>query len=567
MDGLMMEYPLTLTAMLRRTESMFGHKEIVSRRADRTIERSSYARALKRARKLGSALDQLGIGRGDRVATLCWNHLRHLEAYFGVPCSGAVLHTLNLRLHIDELAYIASHAGDVALIVDHALAPLAEQLRSRVPFRHLIVVRETNEAPLPERAIDYEALIESGHPLYEYPDLAESEAAMMCYTSGTTGRPKGVLYSHRSLCLHTLGTLISDVTGIVERDTTLAVVPMFHANAWGIPFTSAVSGARQVLPGPHLDAPSLVELFERERVTMAAGVPTIWLGILQYLDANPTRHDLSALRRMLVGGAAVPEALIRAFQDRHGLSIQQGWGMTETSPVGSVSKVTSDLEDAPSDVQFAYRAKAGLPLPFVEIRARRDEGDLAPWNGETMGELEVRGPWVARAYYNSPESADRFTADGWFRTGDIVSIDARGCITIQDRAKDLVKSGGEWISSVALESTLMSHPDVAEAVVIAVPHVKWDERPVAVIVPRPGRTPTLESVRAHLAPHFAKWWLPDDVVVVDSIPRSGTGKYMKSVLRERFKHVLGSPAPVPNATSGLSAAGGVAATPPATGPA
>jgi len=535
MDGLMMDFPLTISAMLRRTEAMFGHKEIVSRRADRTIERSNYAQALGRARRLASALQSLGVERGDRVATLCWNHLRHLEAYFGVPSSGAVLHTLNIRLHIDELTYIATHAGDVVLIVDQSLVPLAEQLRQRVSLKHVIVIRESDNTPLPDGTIDYETLLATGDSTYQYPELAESEAAMMCYTSGTTGRPKGVLYSHRALCLHTLGTLISDVTGITERDTVLAVVPMFHANAWGMPFTAAVSGARQVMPGPHLDPASLVELFERERVTMAAGVPTIWLGILQYLDANPTRHDLTPLRRMLVGGAAVPEALIRAFQDRHGLSIQQGWGMTETSPVGSVSKIPSDIENASSDVQFAYRAKAGIPLPFVEIRARRDDGELAAWDGETMGELEVRGPWVARAYYNSPDSADRFTADGWFRTGDIVSIDHRGCITIQDRSKDLVKSGGEWISSVALENALISHPDVSEAVVIAIPHPKWDERPVAVVVPRPGRAPTLESVRAHLAPSFAKWWLPDDVILVESIPRSGTGKYLKNVMRERFK--------------------------------
>jgi fatty-acyl-CoA synthase len=542
MDGLMMDYPLTITAMLRRTESMFGHKEIVSRRADRTLERSTYAVTLGRARRLASALARLGVGRGDRVATLCWNHVRHLEAYFGVPSSGAVLHTLNIRLHPDELSYIATHAGDVALIVDQSLVPLAEQVGRNAPFRHVIVIRESPDVPLPDGAIDYEALVASGDPSYAYPVLAETEAAMMCYTSGTTGRPKGVLYSHRSLCLHTLGTLIADVTGITERDTVLAVVPMFHANAWGLPFTAAVSGARHVMPGPYLDAASLVDLFERERVTMAAGVPTIWLGILQYLDANPTKHDLSPLRRMLVGGAAVPEPLIRAFQDRHGLHIQQGWGMTETSPVGSVSKVPSDLEDAPSDVQFAYRAKAGLPLPFVEIRARREDGELAAWDGATMGELEVRGPWVAGAYYNSPESADRFTSDGWFCTGDIVSIDQRGCITIQDRAKDLVKSGGEWISSVALEGALLSHPDVAEAVVIALPHPKWDERPVAVIVPRAGRTPTLESVRAHLAPNFAKWWLPDDVILVDSIPRSGVGKYLKNALRDRFRgHLAATP--------------------------
>jgi fatty-acyl-CoA synthase len=538
MDGLMMDYPLTITAMLRRTESMFGHKEIVSRRPDRTIERSTYAEALGRARRLASGLQRLGIPRGDRVATLCWNHLRHLEAYFGVPSSGAVLHTLNIRLRSDELAYIATHAGDGALIVDQSLLALAEQLKGRTPFRHVIVVRDGTDTPLPDGTLDYEAVVASGDPSYEYPELAESEAAMMCYTSGTTGRPKGVLYSHRSLCLHTLGTLISDVTGLTERDTVLAVVPMFHANAWGLPFSAAMIGARQVMPGPYLDAASLVELFERERVTMTAGVPTIWLGILQYLDANPTRHDLTPLRQMLVGGAAVPEALIRAFQNRHGLHIQQGWGMTETSPVGSVSKVPSDLADASSDVQFAYRAKAGLPLPFVEIRARRDDGVLAGWDGETMGELEVRGPWVARAYYDAPESADRFTDDGWFRTGDIVTIDVRGCITIQDRAKDLVKSGGEWISSVALESALLSHPDVAEAVVIAVPHVKWEERPLAVIVPRAGCTPTIESVRAHLAPNFAKWSLPDDVVLVDCIPRSGTGKYLKSVLRERFRDHL-----------------------------
>jgi len=552
----MMDYPLTITAMLRRTESMFGHKEIVSRRADRTLERSNYAWALGRARRLASALERLGIGPGDRVATLCWNHLRHLEAYFGVPSSGVVLHTLNLRLHIDELAYIASHAGDIALIVDQSLVPIAEQLRERIPLKHVIVVRETDDTPLPAGTIDYEALLASGDPSYQYPELAESAAAMMCYTSGTTGRPKGVLYSHRSLCLHTLGTLISDVTGITERDTVLAVVPMFHANAWGMPFSAAVSGARQVMPGPHLDAASLVELFERERVTMAAGVPTIWLGILQYLDANPTRHDLTALRRMLVGGAAVPEPLIRAFQDRHGLYIQQGWGMTETSPVASVSKVTSDIADASSDVQFAYRAKAGIPLPFVEIRSRRDDGVLAAWDGDTMGELEVRGPWVARAYYNAPESSDRFTDDGWFRTGDIVTIDARGCITIQDRAKDLVKSGGEWISSVALESALLSAPDVSEAVVIALPHAKWDERPVAVIVPRAGHTPTVDSVRAHLAPHFAKWWLPDDVILVDSIPRSGTGKYLKSVLRERFRdRLIAAEAAAPSSEQGATRPG------------
>jgi fatty-acyl-CoA synthase len=355
----------------------------------------------------------------------------------------------------------------------------------------------------------------------------------MCYTSGTTGRPKGVVYSHRALVLHSLGSALPDCLDLSESDTVLAVVPMFHANAWGLPFSCALVGASQVLPGPYLDPASLVELFESRRVTVSAGVPTIWHGLLKYLDANPGR-DLSALRQLIVGGAAIPEATIRAFETRHGLRVVHAWGMTETTPLGSVSRVPSELADAPADDQYAWRATQGRPAPLVEVRARGDAG-LVPWDGKTMGELEVRGPWVAAAYYESPESAGRWTSDGWFRTGDVVTIGPTGNITIQDRAKDLVKSGGEWISTVALESALLGHVAVAEAVVVAVPHADWSERPLAVVVPKPGCRPTIDELRAHLAPRFAKWWLPDAVVLVESLPKTGTGKYMKHQVRDAHK--------------------------------
>jgi fatty-acyl-CoA synthase len=360
---------------------------------------------------------------------------------------------------------------------------------------------------------------------------------VMCYTSGTTGRPKGVLYSNRSLVLHSLAAALPDCMGLRESDVVMAVVPMFHANAWGLPFTCALLGCTQVLPGPHLDAASLVELLESEGVTVTAGVPTIWRAVLEYLDEHPGR-DLSRLRTMLVGGAAVPEALVRAFDERHGLPIVHAWGMTEMAPLGSVSRVPSELADADPDAQVAWRITQGRPAPLVEIRARAD-GAPIPWDGKSLGELEVRGPWVASAYHPGEESSESWTDDGWFRTGDIVTIGPTGCITVQDRAKDLVKSGGEWISSVALENALVGHPAVAEAVVIAVPHPKWGERPLAVVVPKPGCAPTIAEINAYLAPRFAKWWLPDEVVCVESIPRTGTGKYQKQQVRAMFRERFG----------------------------
>jgi len=537
-DGLMMDVPLSLPAVLRRTEALFGHKQVITRRADRTIARRTYAECLQRARRLAGGLKSLGLKPGDRVATFCWNHSRHLEAYYGVPASGAVLHTLNIRLHPDELAYIITHAGDSAIVVDKALWSAFAPVRERIASLPLVVVTDDGE-PV-EGTIDYEELIASGTDAGTFADCDERDAAVMCYTSGTTGRPKGVLYSHRALALHSLAAALPDCMGLGEADVVLAVVPMFHANAWGLPFICATLGCTQVLPGPYLDPASIVELLESERVTFTAGVPTIWHGLLKYLDEHPG-HDLSSIRVMLVGGAAIPEATLRAFESRHGLRMVHAWGMTETSPLGSVSHVPSDLQSAPLDEQYACRATQGRPAPFVEIRARGTDG-LVPWDGATMGELEVRGPWVASAYYPGNEAPDRWTEDGWFRTGDIVTIAPNGCLTIQDRTKDLVKSGGEWICTVALETALASHPAIAEVVVVAAPHPVWGERPLAVVVPRPGCVPEIEDLRAFLAPKFAKWWLPDAVVCVEALPRTGTGKYQKTQVRAMHRGVFAAAA-------------------------
>jgi len=534
MLGLMMDdFPLSIPAILRHTATLYGHKSIVSRRADRSLHRYTYADCLARAARLGAALRRLGMRPGDRVATFAWNHYRHIECYFGIPAAGFVVHTLNIRLHPDDLVYIANHAEDRVVIVDAVLWPMFERFRDRIGAEHVIVMRDGGE--LPPGTLDYDALLDGeSDARVDFPDVDERSASGMCYTSGTTGRPKGVLYSHRAIVLHTLGTCLADGLGIRERDVVLPVVPMFHANAWGIPFTCALAGASQVHAGAHLDPASLLELFHGERVTVSSGVPTIWMGILQALDANPGRWDLSALRTMTVGGSAVPEALIRAMQERHGLSILQGWGMTETTPVASLGMVPSRLDDASADVIYAERAKAGYPLPLVEIRASNEDG-FVPWDGQTMGELEVRGPWVTSAYYRPEDDvSQKFTADGWFRTGDVVTIDPYGCIVIQDRSKDLIKSGGEWISSVALENALMAHPSVAEAAVIAVSHPRWAERPLACVVFREGMQASPDELRAFLGGQFAKWWLPDDVVGVSAIPRTSAGKFLKSALREQF---------------------------------
>jgi len=532
MDGLMMDVQLTIPLIVRHTEALHGKKLVSSRSPDRSVRRLPYADVMTRARRLATALKQLGVRRGDRVATFCWNHHQHVETYFAVPCIGAVVHTLNIRLGAEELSYIANHAGDSVVFVDAVLLPAFENFRESVKgLREVIVVEGAGQGPA--GALDYESLIASSEPDAFDEAIDEREAAAMCYTSGTTGRPKGVVYSHRSQLLHTLVVTQPVALGASERDTVMPIVPMFHANAWGAPYAAALAGANQVHAGPFLDPKSLLELMVSERVTRSMGVPTIWMGILQELDQNAGRYDLSALKEVMIGGSAVPEALIRAFDERHGIPVIQGWGMTETSPVGSVSTLTSELENEDSSTQYAYRARAGRPLPLVEVRVRDDAG-IRPWDDSGMAELEVRGPWVASAYYESSDSADRFTADGWFRTGDVASIDERGYIAIRDRSKDVIKSGGEWISSVALENAIMGMPEVAEAAVVGLAHPRWDERPLALVVLRAGHDCSADAVRAHLATRFPKWWLPDSVEFVSAIPKTSVGKFQKREIRERY---------------------------------
>lgn len=533
MDSMMMNYPLTLHHILERAGRLFSKVEIVSRMPDKSLHRQTYGDFYRRSRALAAALQKAGLRRGDRVGTLMWNHYAHLEAYFGITAMGGVLHTLNLRLSPQDLAFIVIHAGDRFLIVDDVLLPLFEKIRDEVKLEKVIVVPLTGQ-PVPHGYINYEDFIQQAEGDFQYPDLDENDPLGMCYSSGTTGRPKGVVYSHRAIVLQSMAECMPNALNISQNDVLLPVVPMFHVNAWGLPFAAALSGTKLVMPGPHLDALSLLELFEKEKVTISAGVPTIWFGILQALDNNPNGWKLAPGMRMIVGGSAASEALIRAF-DKHHLRVIHAWGMTETSPLGSVSNLKPGMADTLSeDAQYLYRAKQGIQMPFVDIRAVNEHGEV-PWDGQTMGELQVRGPWVASGYFEPVEPTTSWTSDGWFRTGDIVTIDPEGYIKITDRTKDLIKSGGEWISSVDLENRLMGHPAVAEAAVVAVPHPKWDERPLAAVVLKPNVHATQEELIEFLAPHFAKFWLPDYVVFIDAIPKTSTGKFLKSALREQFK--------------------------------
>ena len=553
MRGLIMDYPLTLDVILRRAETIHANGQVVSRLSPSKFHRYTYAEMAGRAHQLASALRQLGLTAGDRVGTLCWNHYRHLEAYFGVPMSGCVLHTLNPRLAHDDLAYIINEAQDKALIVDESLLPVWQQIAGMTQVERVFVIGESAATdpqvdggqPVSGSNVDeYEALIAMADDTARHKYVAtdyvadEHQAAVMCYTSGTVGRPKGVVYSHRALVLHSIVGALNCGFDVRESDCLLPAVPMYHVNGWGLPYIAAMMGAKLVFSGRWLDARSLLEAFQNERVTFTAGVPTIWIEILKVLDEQASGdsrefYDLLALRRVIVGGAALPESLMLAFRQRHGITLSPAWGMTETTPMGTTAYLRPGQTELDAQEQDRLLTRQGTPVPLVEIRARGAQG-IVDWDGQTMGELEVRGPCVAGEYFNRPDAAERFTQDGWFRTGDIVSIDPQGSIKIEDREKDLIKSGGEWTSSVDLENALMAHPAVSEAAVIAIPDEKWGERPLAAIVLSAGEQVSAAALRDHLTSHVAKWWLPDRFEFLDALPKTAVGKFKKSALREMF---------------------------------
>ncbi len=523
-DGSMQRRPLLLRGIVERAEALFGGREVIARTAA-GVERTSYAEVVRRARQLASALERLGVGPGDRVATFAWNCARHLELYLAVPAMGAVLHTLNIRLSADDLRFIVEDAGDKAIFVD---ASLADAL-PRVEGVELEVVMSGDRAVRPG-ALGYEELLADGDPGFAFPDLHEDAAAAMCYTSGTTGRPKGVVYSHRSTVLHSLVAAQADTLAIGEADSVMPVVPMFHANAWWIPYAAAMCGARLVLPGPRPAARDLAELIAREAVTKAAGVPTVWQDVAQLSPAP----DLHGLKEIVCSGSAVSESLIATYEERFGVPIVQAWGMTETSPVGSVSRPGVDTA---SEDEVRLRALQGTPVPLVEVRIDADAG----------GELQVAGPWVAATYHGEPPSEEKFTADGWLRTGDVAELVDGRYLRLVDRTKDLIKSGGEWISSVELESHIAAHPDVREVAVIAVPDERWGERPCACVVVRDGAELDIDGLRAFLGDRVASWWIPERLELIDAVPRTSVGKHDKKVLRSRFAAAypdsLGPPEP------------------------
>ncbi len=532
MRGSMMDYPLTIRLQLERAYRLFPRKEVVTRTPS-GLHRYTYADLYRRACRLGNALAQLGVRAGDRVGTFAWNTSRHLELYLGVPSSGAVLHTLNIRLFPEQINFIVNHAEDVVIFVDDSLVttlePLAKEFRS---VRAYVVM---GDGPVPSTSLKpayrYEELLAAAPEEYAFPKLDENAAAGMCYTSGTTGNPKGVAYSHRSLVLHSYAQAMADAMGLCEADVVLPVVPMFHANAWGMPYTATMVGATQVYPGAQPTPQDIAELIQQLRVTVTGGVPTVLIGLLSALEQR--HYDLSSLRCVPCGGSAVPESLIEKF-DRLDVNVVQAWGMTETSPLGTLSRPRSTMRDWSDMQRRAVRAKQGMPLPGIEIRIVNDAGQELPWDGTSVGELQVRGPWVVGSYYKDPRSDAAFQ-DGWFKTGDVAAIDCDGYVQITDRAKDVIKSGGEWISSVELENAIMAHPQVLEAAVIGLPHERWQERPLACVVPKPGQQLTKEAIMHHLKDRVAKWWLPEDVVFIEALPKTSVGKFAKRDLRERFK--------------------------------
>jgi len=537
MKGLIMDYPLTLTQFFERARRLFHKKTLATRVPGVGLERYTYADYADRVCRLAAALAALGVKKGDRVGTFAWNSHRHLEVYFAAPLMGMVLHTVNIRLSAQDITYIVNHADDQVLIIDASLWPLIEPIRKDLKsVKHLIVMKDTPGAEIPPGTLDYEGLVAATAPVTEWPVLAETDAAGMCYTSGTTGHPKGVVYTHRGIYLHCFSSSTVDVLGISERDVILHIVPMFHANAWCVPFAGVMNGSTQIFGGPNPQPRDIIEIVHNEKVTVVGAVPTVWIAIQTILEKEPG-WDISSIRCIPIGGSAAPKSLIELFDKQYGAYMLHAWGMTEMSPLGSVCRPRSYMDGLPDDERYAVRAKQGAPVAGVDMRIVADDGTVQPWDGAHVGEIQVRGPWITSGYYNNPAGAAQFTEDGWFRTGDVATIDPDGYIQITDRTKDLIKSGGEWISSVDLESTIMGHPKVLEAAVIAMPHERWVERPLACVVAKPefaGQL-TAEEIIDYLTPRVAKWWLPDKVAFIDAVPKTSVGKFDKKVLRERFK--------------------------------
>jgi fatty-acyl-CoA synthase len=527
MKSTMQDAPLLIKDIIRHGEFIYSEKKIFTV-TPVGVEEATFFQVSKRAERLAAALARLGVRSGDRVATFMWNNQAHMEAYLAVPSMGAVLHTLNIRLFPEQLAFIINHAEDQVIIVDNTLIPLLAKVRDQIPSVRHIIVHGPDASGLLGETLDYEALVMAEQPGYQWPDLDERDAAIMCYTSGTTGNPKGVVYSHRSMWLHSLGSTTANSIGMCEKDRCLLIVPMFHVNAWGAAYTSFLAGTELIMPQMFLQGEPIVKMIAELRPTISLGVPTIWNDVLRAAAANPD-SDFTSLRGILAGGAAVPRVMIETFRDLYNVNVVQGWGMTETSPLAAVSIPPSGT---PSDEEIDFRVKAGRIVAGVQVRVTAEDGTVLPNDGKTVGEFEIRGPWVTGSYFGV-DDPDKFR-DGWLRTGDIGTLDGLGFMVISDRTKDVIKSGGEWISSVELESTMMAHPAVFEAAVIAVPDEKWTERPLCCVVLRPGATATPEELRDFLAERVAKWWLPERWTFVESIPKTSVGKFDKKVLRAQY---------------------------------